>query len=97
MHKPNHLFFTAEEVRIRAGLNGVCKITVAFVGGTDGRGLPPGTEVGVPDWSCSRGKMSTDVCRRLLSWFDWQPWKDWQLICQLFVRWGGFSVSTLET
>lgn len=31
MHKPNHLFFTAEEVRIRAGLNGVCKMTVAFV------------------------------------------------------------------
>lgn len=30
-HKPNHLCFTAGEVGIRAGLNGVCKISFAFV------------------------------------------------------------------
>ena len=74
MHKPDHLFSTAEEVRIRAGLNGVCKITTAFVaGGTDGRGLPPGTENCVPDFSYSHGRINTEIRRQLLRCFDWQP------------------------
>lgn len=29
--KPNHLCFTAEEIGFRAGLNGVCKIFLAFL------------------------------------------------------------------
>lgn len=73
---------------------GICRRALAV---TDGRGLPPGTGDGVPDWSCSLGEMSTDVWRRLLSCFDWQPWRDRQSVYQLFARCGGSSVATLET
>lgn len=92
MHQPDHLFSTAEEVRIRAGLNGVCKITMAFVvGGTDGWGLPPRTEDCVPDFSDSHGRINTEICRQFLSCFDWQPEMIGNQFVSYFVCYSGFS------